>query len=189
MSKRSLTLIVSAVIATLIAATGAAAGTLRPFELRGSVNGGASLQDLESKSYGAKLLPTVGGALSVFAKNRKTLNFGFELSYDHNFQSDDKNYYYYSSYEKIGFTPMVEITTPGRRVRLYALGGLGLSIAFSGYTNKAYGSSTLGVGMRFHNTVFHGILVSYSHGFLSDYKSFEAFKAGFVFRLLEKGVR
>ena len=166
-----------------------AAETPSFFELRGSVNGGTSLQDLKSESYGAKLLPTVGGSLSIFMKRKRALNYGIEFSYDHNFQSNDKNYYYYSSYERLGFTPLVELSLFGRGPRLYVSGGLGANIAFSGYTTKAYVASRVGTEIRFQKSVFHGILVSYSHGFLSDYRAFETFRASVVFRLLDRELR
>ena len=186
-SMQKFVLIISA--AFFLQAGAASAQTSSLFELRGSVSGGTSFQDLRSESYDAKLLPTVGGSLSVFFKREKPLSWGIELSYDHNFRSDDKNFYYYSSYEKIGFTPTVEFSFPGRGPQLYAFGGLGINFAFSGYMNKAFIASRLGTGILFKNSFFHGILVSYSHGFLSDYKAFETLRAGVVFRLLEKEMR
>jgi hypothetical protein len=189
MVNRTLFFALSAVILASTMTTGNAAGAAPPFDLRGSVSGGASLQDLEGESYGAKLLPSVGGALSIFAKSGKTVRFGFELSYDHHFQSNDKNYYYYSAYERFGLTPLVELSTQGSGVRLYALGGLGVSVVLSGYTNDAFVSSALGAGIRFQKSFIHGILVMYSHGFLEDYDAFEAYKAGVVFRLFDKGAQ
>lgn len=173
----------------LLPAGDSAAETPSLYELRGSVNGGTSLQDLKSESYGAKLLPTVGGSLGVFIKKERALNYGIEFSYDHNFQSDDKNYYYYSAYERLGFTPMVELFFPGRGPRFYVTGGLGANVAFSGYVSKAYLASRVGAGIHFQKSVFHGILLSYSHGFLSDYRAFETFRASVVFRLLERELR
>jgi hypothetical protein len=187
MRKRSVTFIVLA--ALMLPAEGAVAGISSPPDLRGSVNGGVSLQDLRSQSYDAKLLPTIGGFFAVFTMKEKPLNWGIEISYEHNFRSNDKNSYYYSSYERFSFTPLVELSILGRSPRLYALGGIGVNIAFSGYMNKAFMDASLGAGIRFQKSFFHGILVSYTHGFLSDYSAFETFRAGMVFRLGDKEKR
>jgi hypothetical protein len=181
MMKSSVTVVLLA--ALLLTAGDAASGTSPMLELRGSLNGGASLQDLKSDSYDAKFLPTIGGFLAVFTLKKKPLNWGIEICYDHNFQSDDKNFYYYSSYEKISFTPLVELAAPGRDLQFYGFGGLGVNFAFSGYMSKVYMASSLGAGIRFQKSFFHGILVSYTHGFLSDYSAFETVKTGLVFRL------
>ena len=171
--------------ALLLPAGGSAAKTSSIFELRGSVNGGVSLQDIRSESYDAKFLPTIGGSLALFTPRNTLLNWGIEISYDHIFRSDDKNYYYYSSYEKLSFTPLVELSSHGRGLQFYGSGGLGINVAFSGYMSKVYMGASLGAGIRFQKSFLHGILVSYTHGFVSDYCAFETIKTGVVFRLVE----
>jgi hypothetical protein len=189
MSVRNRPFVCILLVALLLPVGGLWADIRSPVELRGSVSGGSSLQDLRSESYDAKLLPTVGCSLAVFTMKEKPLNYGATLSYDHVFRSNDKNFYYYSSYERFAFTPTIELSFPRRGTRFYVSGGLGFNIAFSGYSNKAFIASTVDTGIHFQKSFFNGIMVSYSHGFLNGYRAFETFRAGMVFRLIEKEMR
>ncbi len=147
---------------------------------------GFSFADLEGESFKMKAMPSLGVSLLPYIKASEILSFGVEVSFQYSFKSDYSNFYYYDAYIAFTLLPNISLLLQGRDVDYLIFSGIGGTFSFSDYLRNSYIIFSFGSGIQLKKAFIKNISVSYTHGFINNFQSFETVKLYFTVHIWDK---